>query len=579
MSIIHNKNQLQQEDPGRAAVPALQKRVTLLCLGILAVLLVLCGISLAIAVKSGSRDDIHFKMENSFLMADGWMLTTEDGSSGSVVFPFQSDDRDAWLSNTLPDNLDMDYCLAITSNHQRLEVLVDDTVIYQYGMNPQDRRFMPGNLLCLIPIHPEYSGRTVTIHLHTHSTHSGMLYLEKAGLSTNGEILGRLMLQNWYKIFFCIILGTMGVLLLFVSLVLYWRPYPTESLPFFHLGCFILLAVFWIQTDSATSQFLFSNSQLCIVLSFITFMLLPVPLLLFMDRLCQQNTAGLRITSYLLVGNLGLQLACYILGITHFMAMLPLTHGLILFSVLLILYYMIRELLTTKSFYAKWILTGMAMFVSVSCLSLLSFYQSYARAYDSFFLLGFLLFTIVMVLLCIRKFSEIVHDYVKAGIYQEMAYTDALTGLGSRMLYENHLKQMEQEFRSDSTVTVVMLDINCLKRINDTEGHSAGDRLIRDAASCIQRAFAPPQWECYRVGGDEFLAVLWGQTVPEMQYRKVLSHAITECNENRSFPLSLSIGFAMKASDDSTVASLEEMIRNADADMYREKERYHQGHG
>lgn len=576
MSIPRNNEKLQQEEakPTAKSVP---KYRLLLCLVTLAVLLPICIVSLAIATDSGHSDDILFRMSSSLLMTDGWVLSEEDGSTRSVDFPFQSNGNDAWLSNTLPDNLNMEYSLAIVNNHQRLEVLVDDTVIYRYGMNPQNQRFMPGNQLCMVPILPEYSGRRITIHLHTHSILSGQLYLEAASLSTNGEILGQLILQNWYKILFSIVLGTMGVLLLFASFVLYRRPYPAESLPFFHLGCFILLAVLWTQTDSATSQFLFSNSQFCVTLSFITFMLLPVPLLLFMDRLCQQKTRGLIIVSYLLIGNLGLQLTCYILGISHFMVMLPLTHGLILLSVFLILYCMIREILTTKSFYAKWILIGMSLFVAISCLALVSFYRSRGRSYDSFFMLGFALFAIIMVFLCIRKFSEMVHFHAKAGIYQEMAFTDALTGLGNRMLYENRLKQLEQEFKPDCTVSVVMLDINCLKRLNDTEGHSAGDRLIQDAANCIQRTFGPAQGECFRIGGDEFLAILWGQTVSAVKYRKLLELALSECNKHRSFPLSMSVGFAVKESDNLAITSLTELIQNADKDMYHEKDKYHLG--
>lgn len=80
-----------------------------------------------------------------------------------------------------------------------------------------------------------------------------------------------------------------------------------------------------------------------------------------------------------------------------------------------------------------------------------------------------------------------------------LAYTDHLTGVGNR----NLLEELRSDFENDDYFFVTMVDVDNLKRRNDTLGHEAGDQLLQHIALDLQKA---SEW-VFRLGGDEFLLV------------------------------------------------------------------------
>ena len=90
-----------------------------------------------------------------------------------------------------------------------------------------------------------------------------------------------------------------------------------------------------------------------------------------------------------------------------------------------------------------------------------------------------------------------------------MGERDMLTGLHNRNRMNARIAALE-EGREDAgkPVGVVFADLNGLKTVNDTEGHDAGDDLLRDAARALREIFADE--EIFRAGGDEFNMILPG---------------------------------------------------------------------
>ena len=95
---------------------------------------------------------------------------------------------------------------------------------------------------------------------------------------------------------------------------------------------------------------------------------------------------------------------------------------------------------------------------------------------------------------------------------EEMAYHDPLTGLlNRRALDERAAWAFEHGDETARPVTVVVADINGLKRVNDTHGHLAGDQLIKSVAGALQRQYSRlPGALVARVGGDEFTVLVVG---------------------------------------------------------------------
>ena len=93
---------------------------------------------------------------------------------------------------------------------------------------------------------------------------------------------------------------------------------------------------------------------------------------------------------------------------------------------------------------------------------------------------------------------------------QHMAMTDELTGLPNRRLWEEQLpSELARAQRHDEPIYVVMLDVDRFKRFNDANGHLAGDRLLKSAASAWRGALRPYDLLA-RYGGEEFSLILFG---------------------------------------------------------------------
>jgi diguanylate cyclase (GGDEF)-like protein len=157
---------------------------------------------------------------------------------------------------------------------------------------------------------------------------------------------------------------------------------------------------------------------------------------------------------------------------------------------------------------------------------------------------------------------------------REMAATDFLTGLANR---RHFLAQLEQELsrmhRLDGhRASVLMLDSDHFKRINDTFGHATGDDVLRHLALLMRNELRKID-TVGRVGGEEFAVILPGADLPaaeifaERLRKKVAGTPMA--HEDRVIPLTVSIGVAgMKASD----AGADDALVRADRALFRAKE-------
>lgn len=151
----------------------------------------------------------------------------------------------------------------------------------------------------------------------------------------------------------------------------------------------------------------------------------------------------------------------------------------------------------------------------------------------------------------------------KAATSRNASLTDALTGLKNRRAFNDDI--YAGTLSEDHCV--VMLDMNGLKNVNDSHGHTSGDALVISAANCIRDAFGP-YGTCYRIGGDEFCALLNAPEETVMNAAKRLENACERFNR-----LSISYGIASHVSDPE--ADLPQLMNIADGRMYQYKADYY----
>jgi diguanylate cyclase (GGDEF)-like protein/putative nucleotidyltransferase with HDIG domain len=180
-----------------------------------------------------------------------------------------------------------------------------------------------------------------------------------------------------------------------------------------------------------------------------------------------------------------------------------------------------------------------------------------------------------------RRVLERVSDQAAAVIYnstrfeqtQHESHTDPLTGLANRRSLDRQVEAgLAHAARAKTGFSVVVLDLDRLKEINDTYGHEAGDRAIRTVGDVLQATVRQTDI-CARFAGDEFVVILWDYS-PEHEERRVLDiqNAVSahgfEPRAGVQTALSISAGSARFPEDGKT---FDELLAAADERMYRDK--------
>lgn len=169
--------------------------------------------------------------------------------------------------------------------------------------------------------------------------------------------------------------------------------------------------------------------------------------------------------------------------------------------------------------------------------------------------------------------AAVVHNSVVFEQTQEDSLTDPLTGLpNTRFMFLHLSRELARADRLKAELSLMVMDLDDFKEINDTFGHHTGDRALREVASVLRAAIRPYDI-CVRYAGDEFVVVLSGCGREEVeQKREELQHAVDnielEVQPDLRVPMTLSVGAAVFPHDADTYEAL---LAIADSRMYHDK--------
>ena len=149
-----------------------------------------------------------------------------------------------------------------------------------------------------------------------------------------------------------------------------------------------------------------------------------------------------------------------------------------------------------------------------------------------------------------------------------MATIDPLTGAGNRRRLDDKLSEVLQSFRRNgTTASVLMLDLDHFKQVNDVHGHAVGDNTLKALAKIVNMRIRITD-SLYRVGGEEFVVVLEGANVEQAEHLAEQLRTLVEANElvpDQS--VTISIGVAELQPDETVIAWLD----RADGALYEAK--------
>ncbi|MBR2085910.1 MAG: GGDEF domain-containing protein [Oscillospiraceae bacterium] len=390
-------------------------------------------------------------------------------------------------------------------------------------------------------------------------------------LEHSGGYLRQLLLGNAGNFCVCMLTFFIGFLLFVLGIVEEFLR-KRDMLELISLGVIALTLSVWASFPTHVIQLITDNFAATRVFEHITLIVLPVPVLVFVGSLTGSlKSPLLYLGTSASVANLGLQLIGVGLGYADYHDLLFLSHALIVTGIISVVWLVtqaIRQERLSRD-QCGFLISALVSIFITGMVDMVRYYFSMNRDVSQISRIGLFLFVAILTVYEFRKLLNIQSKGEMAEKLRRLALEDSLTGLLNRTAFNHFEEQLKGQ--SNGRCLFVQLDVNYLKKVNDTYGHTEGDRHIIAAASIIHETFGK-YGKVYRVGGDEFVAVLDGADCEREYLQAVTAFRVKQqqYNDRVDPPVKLAIACGM-AEYDLGDQNPEAAERLADARMYENK--------
>lgn len=443
------------------------------------------------------------KYRSNYELDTGW--TYEDGSAVDLL-DIRTGSDSISISRALTSDESSGAGLCFQTSNLYFDIYLDDEVIFSFRpkLSRLEGKYY-GDLIHFVNI-PSFEGvRQLSIN-YTPLIDTGYTNFRNMKLQSPREYEYDILKENLPKFLVSVIVVIFGVFLVLFGIIfdkdVIHRAESTS------LGAFAIIMGVWTNAGSMVIQSLTDDSAFARLLDYTALMLLPVPVLIFMAAFTRS------MSSRLFKGALALTLFNFVFiyvtvltGLWDYHDVLFLVHAMLVVGVAVSVILLIRGIKRHGKKLNKELIVAFILLFAAGAIDLCRYYFLHSLDVAKFSRIGISLFILVFAVYELRQLFDLTRKGMELEVMEKIAHTDGLTGLYNR----NALEELETEIKQQESgrYIFVQLDINGLKAINDTFGHSAGDTHIMAAAEILVESFGKDA-KCFRMGGDEFLVVLDG---------------------------------------------------------------------
>lgn len=494
----------------------------------------------------------------------------EDGTE--VDFNSLSEETSYTISKSIEKGTINNKSLCFYSKNVYFTVFLDGKAIYDFHPKPP-RLF--GKSYGIFPhavtLPVLYESSLITISIdNIYPDTPG--YIRNISLANGNNFIISEMKGSAPEFILCSIVFALGIAAFVIGIA--GRYFGERRYEIISMGTFAMVSSIWIATESSFFPLLVSSPVTIHFVDYMMLAVLPLPTVLFASFVTGNKDSKVGMIIGLMSSvNLLAQILLTSLKIQDYHKMLWVSHVVLALTVLCVIYLFIKSIIQKK------LTRGILIVLTISFLFPLLIgafelvrYRISPSDYRGTPAYQYVLFLFIF-LCCVYEFisiSEMSRKGQYAEIMEKLAYSDGLTGLLNREAYN---KFVDSELPEGSTYTIVMLDMNDLKKVNDKYGHQTGDEYIKRLSSYIKESFSE-NGNVYRMGGDEFLVISTLSSV-DIDFLESLDKMYSKIEEFNSdtvseIPLSVAVGYA-----DYSVGgrSIKEALREADSKMYERKKK------
>lgn len=441
-------------------------------------------------------------------------------------------------------------------------VYVDNNPVFEYADKGE---YLYGDNLGMVylkvPLEPEYAGKKITIK-YIPKTDEKSNFLSEIQIGNTASIILSIFNENALGLFISILIFTMSMFFLVQAFLFKNRKLNVESLMYLSISGIIFS--FWTGASSMIWQLFYGNTLFMYYMICLSFVILPIPVMMCVRSLFRNiNNRFLNVMIILSFINLVVCIILDLFDIRKLNDTFFTTHIIIVLTVFVLVYMFVKR--SFKDY--KGIKYVFVFFLLTALLDIGRYYIISTEKTPFFSRIGILVFLFYLGRQILYGFIVEIQTNKK---YKDMAYRDALTEAYSWVA----LTEKVRAIKNIKKCSIAIFDLNDLKYYNDTYGHMAGDNLITNSVKAIKEAFK--NWGMvYRIGGDEFLVLMYGAIKEDFELCiGTLTEVTEEYNLHNAVQMNIAYGFATYEDEEDNF----ETIKNrADQEMYSIKRKLKKG--
>ncbi len=459
--------------------------------------------------------------------------------------------------------------LEVYTIHSAIKVYLDDEVIYTYGQRLYDENKLLGYGEHFVSMPYGANSKWLTVEM-TVSENNAFDGVKAMKLLDGNSAMVKDLSGKRVNLSIAMFLIVFGVIIMVLSMLMLGR--AVNFVQTFCIALFSFLIGCWTLCNNELIEYFTTDLLMKSYLEYYSLYILPLPLTYyFRDKIdVRSNPKWLKVYFWgIIVAEIVYIASAVILqeaNLVHLPQILVGSHILMILTIVLILMISVIDIKVRKQ-RPTVVMIGFLIAIAIVIVELIRFnIEKYItgftkNAYSSDTCFAVLIIVISMLLDYGNKTSKSLYENAQRAVLEQMAYMDELTGLGNRRMCEKKLTELEEkEMSSDSVYAIVSLDLNFLKRTNDTYGHKKGDELIKSFSDVLSNVFSL-YGTVTRTGGDEFVVIL--DDITEEKVKSLLAQMLEQMEEkNKSASdviLSTAYGYAMKGEIPSKQEKTEEI--------------------
>lgn len=445
------------------------------------------------------------------IMKDGWTFIrngeiTENADLTEMTFP-RANRGDLFVyKRDIPENEIRNPILVLWYYHAAVKVYLDETLIMDDGSDRYQKNLIQPSGYCFVDLPNDYEGKELKIQI-TCAENNSFSSFRPPEIADSSSWIKDFAIKNRGSLAIVAFLVVLAVILFLASV--FFQVLGYDMYKGFCICGFCLGVSFWSLFYYDLNTLFTYNRIIKSLFEYYSIYIWPLFLFLLFRKtyIMQKNRLEIfnRIAIFANVFLLAASTICQIFNIVHVMHFLMFCHVLIAILIVesfaTIVYDIYRKNVVYPVSYVGIIIMCLAGGFELARYNLFKYFRSTSSDLSSMLCFYCLLLVISQIIsMCIDIVGE-VYEETKSKMLKKLAYEDPLTGTANRRRCEDQLELLDG---LTTDFAIMSLDINDLKKVNDSLGHEKGDEMISTIASCMKTAFSE-YGLVSRTGGDEFI--------------------------------------------------------------------------